>query len=129
MIRRPSPRTFALIKQTATTSASSGGIRAAPGHIHKGVDCVRRFCQASQNGASLDPLVFGDRWIVVRSGLTRDTGPLPRPRLRPFGSRVDPGIHNGLDGEAHGYVSRAAEHLKNLVADQTTELAPAPLFG
>jgi hypothetical protein len=73
--------------------------------------------------------VFGDRWIAVRSGLTRDAGRLPRARLRPVGNRVDPGIHNGLDGEAHGYVSRAVEHLKNLVADQTTEFAPGPLFG
>jgi hypothetical protein len=73
--------------------------------------------------------VFGDRWIAVRSGLTRDTGLLPRARLRPFGNRVDPGIHNGLDGEAHGDISRAVENLKNLVADQTTEFAPGPPFG
>jgi hypothetical protein len=73
--------------------------------------------------------VFGDRWIVVGSGLTRDTGLLPRPRLCPFGNRVDPGIHRGLDGEAHGDVSRAVENFKDLVADQTTEFAPGPLFG
>jgi hypothetical protein len=34
-----------------------------------------------------------------------------------------------LDGEAHGYVSRAVENLKDLVANQTTEFAPGPLFG
>src|ERR1700738_313367 len=77
----------------------------------------------------LDPLLFGDRWIAVRSGLSRDTGLLPRARLRLFGSRVDPSIQYGLDGEAHGYISRAVENLKNLVADQTTEFAPGPLFG
>jgi hypothetical protein len=42
---------------------------------------------------------------------------------------LTPAFHNGLDGEAHGYVSRAVENLKNLVADQTTEFAPGPLFG
>jgi hypothetical protein len=73
--------------------------------------------------------VFGDRWIAVRSGLTSDTGLLPRARLRPFGNRVDPSIQYGLDGEAHGYVSRAVENLKDLVANQTTEFAPGPLFG
>lgn len=72
--------------------------------------------------------MFGDRWIAVRSGPARDTGPLPRARLRPFGNRADPGIHHRLDGEAHGHVSRAVENLKNLVADQTTEFAPRPLF-
>jgi hypothetical protein len=73
--------------------------------------------------------VFGDRWIAVRYGPRRDTGLLPRARLRPFGNRADPGIQYGLDGEAHGYVSRAVEDLKDLVADETTEFAPAPLFG
>jgi hypothetical protein len=58
-----------------------------------------------------------------------DTGPLPRARLLQFGNRITPGIQDGLDREAHGYVSRAVENLKDLVADQTAEFAPGPLFG
>ena len=73
--------------------------------------------------------MFGDHWIAGRSGLTRDAGLLARARLRPFGNRVDPSIQYGLDGEAHGYVSRAVENLKDLVADQTAEFAPGPPFG
>jgi hypothetical protein len=69
------------------------------------------------------------RIVGLPSGLTRDAGLLPRARLRPFGDRVGPGIHHGLDGEAHGYLSRAVENLKNLVAEQTPEFAPGPLFG
>ena len=110
-------------------TAPFGANPAAPGHLLPGGACGRRYRQASEDGASLDSLVFGDRWIAVRSGPARDTGPLPRARLRPFGNRVDSGIHHRLDGEAHGHVSRAVENLKNLVADQTTEFALRPLFG
>jgi hypothetical protein len=34
-----------------------------------------------------------------------------------------------LDREAHGNVGRAVENLKDLVAHQTTEFTPGPLFG
>lgn len=56
---------------------------------------------------------------------------IPVPRARPlrFGNRVSPGIQYGLDREAHGYVRRAVENLKDLVAGQTAEFAPGPLFG
>ena len=40
-----------------------------------------------------------------------------------------PAIQFGLNREADGYVSGAVEHLKNMVAQQTTEFAPGPLFG
>ncbi len=110
-------------------TAPFGANPAAPDSPLQRGSCGRPYSQASEDGASLDPLVFGDRWIAVRSDLTRDTGMLPRARLPRLGNRVAPRIQYGLDREAHGYVSRAVENLKDLVADQTTEFAPGPLFG